>query len=286
SSVPHISKTQIENFEVPKFDLIAQRKIASVLSSLDDKIELNNKLNDNLEQMAKTIYDYWFVQFDFPDENGKPYKSSGGKMIYNGQLKREIPAGWEVIKLAEIISVTDGTHDSPKYVSNGFPLVTSKDLNKGGINFSQTNKISKKDYDNINLRSKVSSGDILFSMIGSIGNIYAVNEIDVNFAIKNVALFKTSKKAEFKNFFYQYLYSYDIERYLPNVISGSIQKFIGLSSLRNSPILYNENMINYFDAHTKYIYDRIRTNVLQNQELAQLRDWLLPMLMNGQVAVK
>ncbi|MFM6309431.1 MAG: hypothetical protein ACKPGB_14375, partial [Dolichospermum sp.] len=80
-----------------------QKKIASVLSSLDDKIELNNRINSELENLAKTIYDYWFVQFDFPDENGKPYKSCGGKMVYNQELKREIPAGWEVKPLVEWI---------------------------------------------------------------------------------------------------------------------------------------------------------------------------------------
>ncbi|MFM6308934.1 MAG: hypothetical protein ACKPGB_11790, partial [Dolichospermum sp.] len=77
-----------------------------VLSSLDDKIELNNRINSELENLAKTIYDYWFVQFDFPDENGTPYKSSGGKMVYNHELKRAIPAGWEVKKLSNIADIT------------------------------------------------------------------------------------------------------------------------------------------------------------------------------------
>ncbi|MFM6476235.1 MAG: hypothetical protein ACKPGH_22540, partial [Dolichospermum sp.] len=96
-------KNQILEFAIPNFSPKMQEKIASVLSSLDDKIELNNRINSELENLAKTIYDYWFVQFDFPDENGKPYKSSGGKMVYNQELKREIPAGWEVKPLVEWI---------------------------------------------------------------------------------------------------------------------------------------------------------------------------------------
>ncbi len=88
--------TNFKNLEIKIHDKIIQKKIASTLSLLDDKIELNNQINDNLERMAKTLYDYWFVQFDFPDENGKPYKSSGGKMIWNEILKREIPEGWKV----------------------------------------------------------------------------------------------------------------------------------------------------------------------------------------------
>uniref|UniRef100_UPI000484D7F0 restriction endonuclease subunit S n=1 Tax=Epilithonimonas tenax TaxID=191577 RepID=UPI000484D7F0 len=96
SAYPSIKPEAIGNLRFSFPNLLTQQKIASVLSALDDKIELNNRINDNLEQMAKTIYDYWFVQFDFPDENGKPYKSSGGKMVWNEVLKREIPEGWEV----------------------------------------------------------------------------------------------------------------------------------------------------------------------------------------------
>ncbi len=95
SSVPHISKTQIEDYSVPAFDLPTQMKISKTLSDLDKKIVLNNKINTELEALAKLIYDYWFVQFDFPDANGKPYKSSGGKMVYNEVLKREIPECWQ-----------------------------------------------------------------------------------------------------------------------------------------------------------------------------------------------
>ena len=90
-------------FKIPKKD--AQDKIASVLSSLDVKIELNNQINAQLEAMAKTLYDYWFVQFDFPDENGNPYKTSGGKMIWNDELKREIPEGWEASTMSEWLDV-------------------------------------------------------------------------------------------------------------------------------------------------------------------------------------
>jgi len=236
--------------------------------------------------MAKTLYDYWFVQFDFPNAEGKPYKSSGGEMVYDEVLRREIPRGWEVKSLEEIIAVKDGTHDSPKYIESGFPLVTSKNLKSDGINFNETNKISESDFKSINLRSKVDTGDILFSMIGNIGTIYKVDESIVHFAIKNIALFKTSQTESFKNYLYQYLHSYDMQRYIPNVVSGSIQKFIGLTSLRQTPVLYNEKLIALFDQKTKPIYNKMQIGIKQNQELASLRDWLLPMLMNGQVKVE
>ena len=123
-------------------------------------------------------------------------------------------------------------------------------------------------------------------MIGSIGNIYKIEEKEINFAIKNVALYKTSKKIEYKNFVYMYLRSSDMQRYMRNVISGSIQKFIGLGDLRNMPILIQYEYIKMFDESTKPIFLRLINIKLENQKLSQLRDWLLPMLMNGQVKVK
>jgi hypothetical protein len=116
-SVATLSKVEMR---LPKKEV--QDKIFQLLSTLDEKIALNNQINATLEQMAKTLYDYWFVQFDFPDDNGKPYKSSGGEMVYNETLKRDIPKGWGVKQLNQLITVKDGTHNSPRYVENGYPL--------------------------------------------------------------------------------------------------------------------------------------------------------------------
>ena len=103
--------------------------------------------------MAKQLYDYWFVQFDFPNEEGKPYKSSGGAMVWNEKLKREIPTSFVVKSLSEIIEVKDGTHDSPKPQDNGYFLLTSKHLTERGLNYASAYKISKEDYESINKRS-------------------------------------------------------------------------------------------------------------------------------------
>lgn len=285
TKMPRGDKNQILNYLIPDFELSTQKNIAKVLSDLDAKIELNNKINTELEAMAKTLYDYWFVQFDFPDANGKPYKTSGGKMVWNEELKREIPEGWEVFKINEIIEVKDGTHDSPKPKDEGFSLITSKNLKIEGLDFENANLISEEDYLSINKRSKVETGDILFSMIGNIGTIYKVEEKEINFAIKNVALYKTSQKEDYKNFIYMFLKSIDMDRYMKNVISGSIQKFIGLSSLRNTPIFINEELIKKFNEVTYPIFIKLEKSKLENQKIASLRDWLLPMLMNGQVSV-
>ena len=115
--------------------------------------EEEKTINDILEAMAKQLYDYWFVQFDFPNEEGKPYKSSGGAMVWNEKLKREIPTSFVVKSLSEIIEVKDGTHDSPKPQDNGYFLLTSKHLTERGLDYASAYKISKEDYESINKRS-------------------------------------------------------------------------------------------------------------------------------------
>jgi type I restriction enzyme S subunit len=286
SANPTLNRNFVHLLEAYIPSLDQQTKIAKILSKIDQKIDLNNKINTELESMAKLIYDYWFVQFDFPDANGKPYKSSGGKMVYNEELKREIPDGWNVNAINDVISVKDGTHESPKSSVEGYHLITSKNLKVTGLDFENSNLISKDDYENINKRSKVDTGDILFSMIGSIGAIYKVDEDEINFAIKNVALYKTSQKEECRNFIYMYLKSYDMQRYMGNMISGSIQKFIGLGALRNMPILIDDCTIDRYTKTTEYLFKKLTLIKRENQKLSGLRDWLLPMLMNGQVTVK
>ena len=285
SIVSNLRIPVLEQLNIPVFDTITQEKIGSILKNIDSKIEINNSINSELESMAKTLYDYWFVQFDFPDENGKPYKTSGGNMVWNEELKRKIPEGWEVKKINSIIEVKDGTHDSPKPKSEGYRLITSKNLQVSGLDFDNANLISEEDYLSIIKRSNVETGDILFSMIGNIGTIYKIEEKEINFAIKNVALYKTSRMQEHKNYVYMFLKSIDMDRYMKNVISGSIQKFIGLNSLRETPILSNEGLIKKYNEITFSIFEKLENLKLENQKLTELRDWLLPMLMNGQVRV-
>lgn len=286
SGVPTMNRNHLHPLDIlAHLELSTQKQIAKVLSDLDAKIEVNNNINQELEAMAKTLYDYWFVQFDFPNANGKPYKSSDGKMVFNEALKREIPEGWEVKEINEVIEVKDGTHDSPKSIDKGFKLITSKHLKLEGLDFDNANSISEEDYININKRSQVDSGDILFSMIGNIGTVYKVEEKIIDFAIKNVALYKTSEHQNLKNYIYTYLRGYDMQRYMGNVIAGSIQKFIGLGSLRKMPLMMDEKTISNFETKTKAIFNQINILKLENQKLSELRDWLLPMLMNGQVTV-
>ena len=280
-----ISNDTIGNIPVLLPSIKEQHIIGKVLADIDRKIELNKQINDNLEAMAKQLYDYWFVQFDFPNEDGKPYKSSGGAMVWNEKLKREIPTSFDVKSLSEIIEVKDGTHDSPKPQDNGYFLLTSKHLTERGLDYASAYKISKEDYESINKRSKVDTNDILFSMIGTIGNSYFVEETNINFAIKNMALFKTSAKRWFSEYLYLYLSSCDYKHYEGNSLSGSIQKFVSLRTLRDMPILYHEDIIKVFAKEVRNIITMMVNLRKENIELTKQRDELLPLLMNGQATV-
>lgn len=273
------------NFKIPEKQY--QDKIVDILSALDKKIELNNQINAELEAMAKTLYDYWFVQFNFPYADGKPYKSSGGKMVYNEVLKREIPEGWDVIPVSEIIEVRDGTHDSPKPSEKGEYLITSKHLQPSGIDFSNAYFISHEDFEAVNKRSKVDEGDFLISMIGTIGLSQWVNEITTPFAIKNIGLFKTSQSPEYADYIFASVTSSYGKAYLQqNQSTGTSQPYITLGTLRGIPItIPSKKVFDDFNIKVKPIHKLLYENATESQKLVELRDWLLPMLMNGQVTV-
>ena len=159
TKMPRGDKSQIMEFKIPKFDLPTQQAIASVLSALDQKIAINNQINAQLEQMAKNLYDYWFVQFDFPDENGKPYQSNGGEMVYNDTLKRHIPKGWEVKSLWQIAKYFNGLALQKYRPTNDefLPVIKIREMNEG---ISQN---TEKASTNIPKEAIIDDGDILFS---------------------------------------------------------------------------------------------------------------------------
>ena len=262
-----------------------QEKIANILSSLDDKIELNNEMNKTLEEMAQSIFKRWFVDFEFPNEDGEPYKSSGGEMV-DSELDM-IPKGWEVKKISELIEVKDGTHASPKVSKEGFPLVTSKHIKGDRIAIEDAKIISEKDYLEVNKRSKVDTGDILISMIGTVGLTYFVQEEEINFAIKNIGLFKTSQNKTLSEYFYLYLKSDNMKNYIEARLAGTTQKYISLGELRNIPVvLPNDSIIDKFKKVVGVLLDKRRLNIINNEELMITRDTLLPKLMNGEIMIQ
>jgi len=199
-----------------------------------------------------------------------------GKMVYNDVLEKEIPEGWEVDKIENIISVKDGTHDSPKPTSCGYPLITSTHLKRFDIAIDDAYLISEEDYIQINKRSNVEQYDILFSMIGTVGIINFIQDSKINYAIKNVGLFKSSEKKNISRYIYLYLNSRFIKEYIDSCLSGSTQSYVTLTTLREIPFLHpQENIVNNFEKKVTILLDNIYKKALLSNKLNDLKNILL-----------
>lgn len=271
-------------------DLPTQQKIASVLSALDDKIELNNRINAELEAMAKTLYDYWFVQFDFPNAEGKPYKASDGKMVYNEILKREIPEGWEVKTVGDYCRSSGGfAFKSSWWTDNGMPVVKIKDIQEDyTINLSDLAFVDISDK-NIDDKFKAKPGDVLIAMTGATVGKYAIvpyteKPLYVN---QRVGYFNLGIKPEKKlPFLINSLNQKYFRESVFTLASGAAQPNISNEQINNIQLLLpSKEIIELYNKVFEPYYSKILLNQKQNQELSALRDWLLPMLMNGQVKV-
>ena len=276
----NLNSNDIKEFEIriPN-ELLEQQKIAKVLSDLDAKIELNNKINTELEAMAKTLYDYWFVQFDFPDANGKPYKTSGGKMVWNEELKREIPEGWEVKTLLDIAIFTNGLACQkfrPNENEDSYRVIKIREM---GTGFTENSE-----FVSVNIPEKIviHNGDVLFSWSATLdvklwtGGIGALNQ----------HIFKITSKDFPKSYYYfellNYLQHFKMQAELRKTTMGHITQ----DHLKQSRItIPSFDLINKLDEIIKPFLEKKVKLEEENQELASLRDWLLPMLMNGQVTV-
>lgn len=209
----------------------------------------------------------------------KGYKSTGGEMVFCEELGKEVPRGWEVIPISEIISVKDGTHDSPSPSNEGYPLVTSKNLDLYNVNFDGTYLISENDYNQINKRSEVEQFDILFSMIGTVGLISYIDESEIKFAIKNVGLFKTSENNFLTKYILFYLKSVFAKEYIKSCLSGSTQSYVTLTVLRQIPLLIPENnSIKLFNKRINPILKNIIEYSKETQLLFNMKNLLLSKL--------
>lgn len=290
STIKHltgIGLKQVE-FSCPPFE--EQQKIAAVLSALDAKIDCNNRINAELEAMAKTLYDYWFVQFDFPDANGKPYKSSGGRMVYNATLKREIPAGWEAATLSQFIEfergVTYGKEDvctADTQDSIGIlraTNVTGNVVDANDLVFVPTSKVSSaqtlKKYETLIVMSSGSK-----EHVGKNG-IYYFDE-PRGFGAFCSKITASSSHRFFVNTFLQ---SPWFKVHIKNSCLGTNIKNLTNDHINDCPIANPDGITSkLFEGKISSCYEKIANNTKENQQLAQLRDWLLPLLMNGQVTV-
>lgn len=270
---PILSKSIFEEIVIPMPDRSIQDNVVGILKSIDDKIENNKKICFELEAMAKTLYDYWFVQFDFPDENGKPYRTSGGEMVWNEQLKREIPKGWEVTNIGKITANFD---------SRRIPLSQNeRNSMKGDIPYYGATGVM--DY----VDQFIFDGQyVLIAEDGSVMD-------DDGHPIVQMIWGKTwvnnhAHVLEGCNGYSNELL-YFVLKDIPviKIMTGSIQKKINQDNLNNYKIPQIPHEIaNQFTSILKTIFSKLRAIEIENSELTKLRDWLLPMLMNGQAKVE
>lgn len=280
STIKNLSLASIRNMEIPTPPGNIAKKISDVLLAIDQKIELNNRINAELETMAKVLYDYWFVQFDFPDANGKPYKTSGGKMVYNPTLKREIPEGWSDASLVDIATFTNGIACQKYYPTGDEPTYKVIKIREFSSGFDDS---SESVHQGVPEKVVVYDGDILFSWSATLevqlwtGGTGALNQ----------HIFKVTSDSYPKTFYYfevlKYLEYFKMVAELRKTTMGHITKDHLVASRVSLP---PKELIQAMDAKLSPILSKIISNNQQNSELSKLRDWLLPMLMNGQVTVK
>ncbi|MGV7962712.1 restriction endonuclease subunit S [Photorhabdus tasmaniensis] len=289
SAVPGVNRNELHEMSVPAIDdLTTQIKTRELLEVIDLKIALNNRINTELEAMVKTLYDYWFVQFDFPDANGKPYKTSGGKMVYNTVIKREIPVGWvpgTLDNLGQIVGgSTPSTNNPENFTLDGTAWITPNDLsNNQGYKFISrgAQDVSEAGIKAASLK-KYPAGTVLLSSRAPIGYMaIAIDEVTTNQGFKSFI--------PTKGYSTEYVY-YSVKRSIPIIeqhASGSTFKEISSSVLKEINIILPEKTItNKFTKTVTNIFSRQVKLELENKQLVKLRDWLLPMLMNGQVTVR
>lgn len=274
----NISPDDVYDVEVFLPDITTQRKIGKCLYDIEKKVNLNNAINDNLEQQAKLIYDYWFTQFDFPDENGKPYCSSGGKMVWNEQLKRNIPENWNVVPLLKLVS----------WESNSQPPKSEfvYEPKEGYVRFIQNRDYDSDTHITYIPRTKnlsiVDRFDILMDKYGDAGAVRYGIEGAFNVALGKICVHNPNYREYIRSF----LGSDGIYKFLHNSCMASTRASLSEANLAILNVVVPDEKI-ILD-YENFLH-KIRVSILKNKdetvELINLRDWLLPMLMNGQATI-
>lgn len=273
---------------LPDYD--EQVRIGDMLYNIECKIQKNKEINDYLEEMAKTIYDYWFVQFDFPNENGKPYKSSGGKMVNsNGHI---IPESWTFCKVQDIISnICTGLNprDNFKLGTGDIKYITVKNLTSNGtLDFTGCDTIDESARTIVHNRSDIQIGDILFASIAPLGRCYLIQSEPTDWDI-NESVFSIRANTDIITpaFLYLYFMSDAFIKHATSSSTGSIFKGIRINTLLETELCVPPlSVILKFEERLASIFPLKSKNYEEIQRLSNLRDWLLPMLMNGQATIE
>ena len=275
TKMPRGDKNQVLSFLIPDLEINFQKKISAVFSSIDAKIELNNKVNLELEDLAITLFNYWFVQFDFPDKNGKPYKINGGKMEWNEAIKREIPIGWKDGELKDIANITMGQSPSgDTYNENQEGVIFFQGCTDFGNRFPTIRQYTTKP------SRFAKEGDILLSVRAPVGTL--------NIAKEDCCIGRGLASLNSKDNCLPYLFGVMLNlkhifdrRNVDGTTFGSITK----DDLFSLKIIKPENeILKKYNSIVNPIFQKQNKIELENLELIQLRDWLIPLLMNGQIS--
>ena len=290
SQTKFLTRGILEQFKVNDIPYSKQKEQVSCLVSIDKKIALNNRLNATLEAMAKTLYDYWFVQFDFPDEKGRPYKTSGGKMVYNEELGREIPAGWEVAPLTTVCKIVDCLHSQKPdqfYESEKFFLLQLENIVPLGlVDIRNKYYVKSADYELWTSKIEIQEGDLLITNAGRVGAFSRVPK-GIRAGIgRNITAIRPQQISAI--YFYYYLHSVDCKRQIRlNTDVGAFFDSLNVKGLKNMYVLLPpKHLMQLFDKQGGHCRERLESAAQESERLVALRDWLLPMLMNGQVGFR
>jgi type I restriction enzyme S subunit len=283
SAQPKLTKDNLNSIVLHIHKDGEQQKVAAVLSALDAKIDCNNRINAELEAMAKALYDYWFVQFDFPDAHGKPYQSSGGKMVYNATLNREIPEGGSassVLAVADLLGGGTPTKRKPGYWSGEIPFFTPTDADGTIFKFSTADYITEEGLKGSSTK-RFGKHTVFITARGSVGRLVLTG---VDMAM-NQSCYALRAKPGVSHVFLFFL-AKELIHHLQVKSSGSVFDSIVSNDIELTNLaIPNDDLIEKFAAVVEPAFEKIANNTKENQQLAQLRDWLLPLLMNGQVTV-
>jgi type I restriction enzyme S subunit len=278
-----LNQLTLKEMLIDLVDEQSQENISSLLNNLNSKIELNNRINTELEDMAKTLSDYWFVQFDFPNAKGKPYKTSGGKMIWNEELKREIPEGWEVLNLEKVESniVTGKTPSTTNesYFNGDVPFICIGDV-RGNMHIIETEITLSQAGAESQKNKFIPKGAICVTCIASPGLVgFATRDSQTNQQLNSIVC------KNLENRYYLYFYLTDYFKYAKAKTGNTFANMNKGDFSSIKVIKPKEEILKMFSNTLDSSIDKILCNTVENQKLTNLRDWLLPMLMNGQVKV-
>mgnify|MGYP000749739546 FL=1 len=295
SAQPKLNQENLAAIQLQLPNINRQNKVAQILSCIDNKIEINNKINSELEVMAKTIYDYWFLQFEFPYEEGKPYKSSGGKMVWNEEVKREIPVGWKVKKIGETFSSSRGiSYNSKNLGEKGVPMINLASFKPGGGYKIEGIKTFSGDYDEdkclkaydlVMCNTQQTAIDYSKDIIGNAFLIPDIFESDI-VSSHHVTTIKV-KNENIKYYLCSLFNTKHFHRYIAGFTNGTNILGLLFNGVENYKCeIPDEKILERYSIFCRDIEKRKSQIIKENQELTSLRDFLLPLLMNGQVSFK